>query len=178
MAPGLLFIYGVVSALLVVNALRSPKPPKHRIPPLWLPAMVASEAAGLWLLVMPVVVGVAVAVNALWHPVGTVGLALTALAWMGQAVVWRRSWTGARAVGIPVPHTGRGLRRVSSRPPSLPENIDRRTLELGPHPYSSEPLRMDLYRQVGHSQPLPLIVYVHGGGWRGGNPRQTGQALI
>jgi acetyl esterase/lipase len=33
------------------------------------------------------------------------------------------------------------------------------------------PLRLDLYRPVGKAKPLPLIVFVHGGGWSQANPR-------
>ena len=30
-------------------------------------------------------------------------------------------------------------------------------------------LRLDLYRPQSTNGPLPLIVWVHGGGWRGGS---------
>lgn len=38
------------------------------------------------------------------------------------------------------------------------------------------PLRLDLYRAEGATQPRPLVVFVHGGGWSMGNPR-TGAAF-
>lgn len=38
------------------------------------------------------------------------------------------------------------------------------------------PLRLDLYRQAapGGGRPRPLVIYVHGGGWRHGDSRTTG----
>lgn len=36
------------------------------------------------------------------------------------------------------------------------------------------PLVLDVYRPADRSSPKPLIVYVHGGGWRGGHTRQSG----
>jgi acetyl esterase/lipase len=39
------------------------------------------------------------------------------------------------------------------------------------------PLHLDLYRPVKDATPLPLIVYLHGGGWANANPR-TGAAFV
>jgi acetyl esterase/lipase len=38
------------------------------------------------------------------------------------------------------------------------------------------PLRLDIYRQAGgaDARPQPLVIYVHGGGWRRGDSRTTG----
>ncbi len=36
-----------------------------------------------------------------------------------------------------------------------------------------EPLRYDLYRPLGVSGPTPGVVFVHGGGWTGGDPSQA-----
>jgi acetyl esterase/lipase len=37
-----------------------------------------------------------------------------------------------------------------------------------------EPLRYDHYRPRGVSEPTPCVVFVHGGGWTGGDPSQAG----
>src|SRR6185369_4598236 len=37
-----------------------------------------------------------------------------------------------------------------------------------------EPLRYDFYRPLGVSGPTPGVVFVHGGGWTGGDPSQAG----
>ena len=36
------------------------------------------------------------------------------------------------------------------------------------------PLILDLYRPAERSTALPLIIYVHGGGWMNGHTRQSG----
>jgi acetyl esterase/lipase len=36
------------------------------------------------------------------------------------------------------------------------------------------PLRLDLYRVEESKQSRPLVIYVHGGGWRSGHTRQSG----
>ena len=36
------------------------------------------------------------------------------------------------------------------------------------------PLILDVYLPADRAEPKPLIVYVHGGGWRGGHTRQSG----
>jgi acetyl esterase/lipase len=41
-----------------------------------------------------------------------------------------------------------------------------------------EPLRFDHYRPLGTDEPAPCVVFVHGGGWAGGDPSQAaGNAL-
>jgi acetyl esterase/lipase len=37
-----------------------------------------------------------------------------------------------------------------------------------------EPLRYDFFRPLGVSGPTPAVVFVHGGGWTGGDPSQAG----
>jgi acetyl esterase/lipase len=37
-----------------------------------------------------------------------------------------------------------------------------------------EPLRYDHFRPLGVSGPTPCVVFVHGGGWTGGDPSQAG----
>jgi acetyl esterase/lipase len=39
---------------------------------------------------------------------------------------------------------------------------------------AGEPLRYDFYRPLGVSGPTPAVVFVHGGGWVGGDPSQAG----
>ncbi|WP_304535933.1 alpha/beta hydrolase [Sphingobium cyanobacteriorum] len=36
------------------------------------------------------------------------------------------------------------------------------------------PITLDLYRPAKAARPLPLVIYVHGGGWMGGHTRQSG----
>ncbi|MGA7272000.1 MAG: alpha/beta hydrolase [Acidimicrobiia bacterium] len=178
MVAGLLFTYGLIAVVLVVNALRSPKPPTHRLPPLWLPAMIASEAAGLWLVVVAAVTALGLAAHAWNQQLGRLGIVLLILAFSGQVAVWLRSHLGARRVGPGARHGGPLWRRLLNRPPRPADDLEFETRELAPHPHRREPLQMDLYRRVGIGRPLGLIIYVHGGGWRGGHPRQAGQLLL
>lgn len=41
-------------------------------------------------------------------------------------------------------------------------------------PSGFRPLRLDLYRQAAAGASRPLVVYVHGGGWRSGHTRHSG----
>lgn len=177
MIAGLFFTYALVALLLVVNALRPPTPPTHRLPPLWLVGMIASEAAGLWLLVLPAVTLVAALGGALDSPVGTLGLVLAVLAWIGQLEVWRRSRLGARRIAKAVSRSAPRLwvpyptRRV---PPDIRRTVERLAL----HPHRPGWLEMDIYTHAGAGSPTPLMIFVHGGGWRGGHRRQTSQPIL
>ena len=86
MIAGIYFTYGLVALLLVVNALRRPTPPTHRLPPLWLAGMIASEAAGLWVAVVPLVSLFAWWGGAFDSRVGVVGGGVAAAAWLGQLI--------------------------------------------------------------------------------------------
>ncbi len=153
MVAGLLFTYGLIAVVLVVNALRSPKPPTHRLPPLWLPAMIASEAAGLWLVVVAAVTALGLAAHAWNQQLGRLGIVLLILAFSGQVAVWLRSHLGARRVGPGARHGGPLWRRLLNRPPRPADDLEFETRELAPHPHRREPLQMDLYRRVGIGRP-------------------------
>lgn len=178
MIPGLFFTFGLVALLLVVNALRRPVPPSHRFPPLWLFGMIASEAAGTWLALMPLVTVAAVTAGALRSPVGGLGLALATVAFVGQIEVWRRGRVGARRVGPPVDLPPGRVARLLSWPRTLSPEVVRKEHVFADNPYGSSPLRLDLYRRQGTDTSLPLAVWLHGGGWRGGHRRQSGLTII
>lgn len=38
-------------------------------------------------------------------------------------------------------------------------------------------LRLDLYLPAGADKPLPLVIWIHGGGWRGGSKENPGRTL-
>ncbi len=176
MIPGLFFTYGLVALLLVVNALRRPTPPEHRLPPLWLVAMIASEAAGLWLVVMAVTAAGATALGVLESPVGVIGMAMLVVAALGQLEIWRRSRVAARRLGPMVPLPATPLHRWVAWGRSLPSDIERTRHEYAQHP--TGPLHLDLYRRHGDTAPAPVVIFVHGGSWRSGNPRQASHVTI
>lgn len=173
-----IFLFGLLAALLVVNALRRPTPPDHRLPPMWLAGVITSEASGLWVVVTPVVAASFVAAGANRSDLGKLGLGLCVLAWIGQLEVWRRSRKAVRSIGSPVDLPGGRLARVVSWSGGLPDEVVRVEHDLAPHPHRPEPLQMDLYRPRAGATPRPLIVWMHAGGWRGGSRRRGGLTLL
>lgn len=178
MIAGIYFTYALVALALVVNALRRPTPPSHRLPPLWLFGMITSEAAGLWVLVLPAVSALAFLGGALDSAVGRLGFLLAGLAWIGQLEVWRRSRSAIRRIGRPVPIPESFFGRLFGLQADPPSDVERTQHILAPHPYRPGSLEMDLYRRRHDSSPQPLLVFVHGGGWRGGHRRQTSQVTL
>lgn len=175
---GIYFTYGFVALLLVVNALRRPTPPTHRLPPLWLPAMIASEAAGLWVAVVPLASILAWWGGAFDSRVGVVGGGLAAGAWLGQLEVWRRSRAAIRRIGPPIASEGPLRQRLIGFSPDPPADVERSVVFLAPHPHREGALEMDVYRRRGSTATQPLLIFVHGGGWRGGHRRQTSQVTL
>lgn len=178
MIAGLYFTFGFTALLLVVNGLRKPTAPTHRLPPLWLFGMLASESAGFWAAVVPAVTGLAALGGALRSPVGNLGFWLSALAWLGQLEIWRRSRASSRTIGPPVELPRSLVGRAFSWPYEVDPGVDREEIQFAIDPNTGRPLSLDLYRPIEVESPLPLVIHVHGGGWQGGNPRQSGQVII
>ncbi|MBK7627838.1 MAG: alpha/beta hydrolase [Bacteroidales bacterium] len=60
-----------------------------------------------------------------------------------------------------------GLEDLINKSPEIPAEIE----EIKNIEYKNiygKSLQLDLYRLKGKSKPVPLIVFIHGGGWRGG----------
>lgn len=178
MIAGLFFTFGFTTVLLVANALRAPVSPDRRFAPLWLPAMIASEMAGVWLTLTGILAALAVVFEIDANPIGRLGLWGTGIAFLGQLIVWRRSHAGARAVGALSHQPPSLLHRTFSWPYQLPRSVTRDEVYFATNPTTGEPLRLDMYRPIEVSGPLPLIIHVHGGGWRGGHPRQASQTML
>lgn len=173
MIAGTYFTYGLVALLLAINALRRPTPPTHRLPPLWLAGMIASEVPGLWLVVVPAVSALAGLGGGLTSAVGRAGAVLAGLAWLAQLEVWRRSRASSRLIGAPVPAPSPLPTRLLGLTRSPPPDVAREVMVLAPHPHREGDLEMDVYRLRHGPSPQPLVVFVHGGGWRGGHRRQS-----
>lgn len=178
MAATAFFLYGLVALVLVVNALRRPTPPTNRFPPIWQLGMVASEAAGVWVGVVPVVTAIAVAAGALGVTLGWIGLALAGMAWLGQLEIWRRSRVSAGMIGQAVDLPVSRLARALSWPHRDPDDIEVTEHEFVTHPHRSGSLHLDLYKGRSTPGPSPLAIWVHGGGWRGGSRRRGGLTLL
>ena len=60
-----------------------------------------------------------------------------------------------------------GLEKLVNRAPEIPEDIE----EIKDIEYKNvegKSLKLDIYRSVNVTQPVPLLVFIHGGGWKGG----------
>lgn len=53
-------------------------------------------------------------------------------------------------------------------PFGLPDNVELR-LDVVYTRYGAREMRLDIYRPKGNPTPLPAVLYVHGGGWKGGS---------
>jgi acetyl esterase/lipase len=173
MSGALLFTYAALATILTINALRRPAPADARLPPLWLPAMVASELAPAWIAMRLVVAAVLVATGATENGVGRAGLALLGFSVVLHACVLLRDARAVRRLDppptAPVPSTFR--ERLLGRPVPLPDGV---VVERGV-PYHGE-LTLDVTRRPGTTH-APAFVYVHGGSWTGGAP-DTASAVI
>jgi acetyl esterase/lipase len=169
----LLFVYASVALILSINALRRPSPPGSRFPPLWLPAMITSELAPLWVAVRVSVLAAAVAAGALDRRLGRVGSFVLAVAAALQAVlVWRRM-RAARSIESEIPSPAPGpAERVFGRPVRLPGAVE----HLPRIAYDGH-CTVDLWRPA-ESIHGGALLYLHGGGWTGGAPGQTEQVLV
>jgi acetyl esterase/lipase len=171
--PGLLFTYGLVSVLMSINALRRPAPPTHRLPPLWLPAMIVNELAPLFLVSRAVVAAAAVGLGGLEHPLGAVGFWMVIAAELALIPVFLRTRRAVAQVRPlkPVPATSVRERALGGRRFGA-------DIEMIPEVRFHDQLTLELYRRRGNAGPAPTLVFVHGGSWKGGDPNKTTRALI
>ena len=167
MISAVFFTWFFAACLWTVNALRRPVPPHRGFPPLWLPGMIVSELAPLFLVARLLVAGLFVAAGALDRPVGVAGLALLALSEIGALVLIVRTIRGASATGhSPSPLT---LFQVVE---GAPGGIEHR-VEV---PYWDE-LTLDIYAPDG-PRAGPALVYVHPGSWMRGRPGRQARSLF
>lgn len=173
MIPAVLFVYAAVALILSINALRRPAPPGSRFPPLWLPAMITSEMAPLWVAVRLSVLAVAIMADALDHPLGRTGALVLVVATILQVAIVERRRRAARAIepAVPIPEPG-PVERIFGRPVRLPADV-----EHLPHVSYHSDCTVDLWRPRDRAHGGALL-YVHGGGWTGGAPGQTEQLLV
>ncbi|WP_313801729.1 alpha/beta hydrolase [Sphingobium sp.] len=100
--------------------------------------------------------------------------------WIGTALAFIIA-TGMLAGSAPAQ-----IARLATGPePALGDPLPERILPLANGvnvsadiPYSTiagyRPITLDLYRPAKAAGPLPLVIYVHGGGWMAGHTRQSG----
>jgi acetyl esterase/lipase len=170
-----LFLAGGISVPVVWNAARPVVDPTRRYSPLWLPAMVISELAPLWLVVNGLALALGVIGGGLGHGIGRVGAALLVISIVMLVWVLVRTVIGVRRLrrrvdGVVLPARGSG--RWRGRPVPTPPGV-REHHDIDWH----AGLTLDLIRPDDDRRELPVCVYVHGGGWTGGDPQRQARDL-
>jgi len=173
MSSAFLFIYALVALLSTINALRRPSPPSARFPALWLPAVLVAEIPWFWFLLRIFVGGAFAAVGAHQLPIGRVGMLILASSQVLQLDLIRRAGASARAVSAERAAAA-WWEKLTGWPYRIPKDIERiAEIEYGAG------LTLDVYRpRDPGDQPLPCLVYVHGGSWGGGDPRRVFRTVV
>lgn len=170
-----LFLAGIVSLPIVWNAAKPVIDPTRRYSPWWLPAMVVTETAPLWLALHVGVIAVGVVGGGLDSALGIVGAALLAVSSVLLVWVLTRTAIGVRRLRRHVSgaiHRARGPGRWRGRPIPTPPGVREQ------HSIAWRgPLTLDLTRPDDTRRELPVVVYVHGGGWTGGDPQRQARDL-
>ena len=167
MISAIFFTWFFVACLWTANALRRPVPPGKRLPPLWLPGMIVSELAPIYLLLRAGICTAFLALGAADSDVGRAGVALFALSEVGLIPLITRSVRSAAATGHPPSLLT--LLKVTER---LPRGV-RHTAEV---PYWDS-LTLDVYSR-SDTEHAPTLVYVHPGSWMRGRPGRQARALF
>jgi acetyl esterase/lipase len=171
----MLLFGGMAGAFAAWNAAKPVVDPTRRYSPAWLPAMVVGELAPFWIAVQAVVLVLGLSLGGWSNWGGRVGVVLLGLAIVLLSWVIVRTRLGVRrlrphVVG-PV-HPAHWPASVFGRPVPTPSGVQER------HgiPWSSD-LTLDLVRPDDGRRDLPVVVYVHGGGWTNGDPQRQARDL-
>jgi acetyl esterase/lipase len=174
-AAVVLVFSGVLALAATWNAARPLIDPTRRYSSSWLPAMVVAELAPWWLSVHAVVLVLGLAAGAWQHTVGRVGVGFLGLSIVLLVWIIVRSSIGVRKLRRLVVgrvHPARGKARLIGRPvPTPPGVTEQHGIEwLGD-------LTLDLIGPETPGSQRPVLVYVHGGGWTGGDPQRQARDL-
>ncbi|MGI9648040.1 MAG: alpha/beta hydrolase fold domain-containing protein [Acidimicrobiia bacterium] len=175
MLAALFLVGSLIGALFTVNGLRRRA--------LWLPALVTSELALHHLLWQAVLVAFFVWGGVLDGSVGRIAMGITLASWFGLVVMiyWgerakpvMQAALGGMARGVtpgPAPTIG-DLIRARARLPGGVEAVT--NLSYGPDPSHVLDLHLPEDRSVSH----PVLVQIHGGGWRRGYKEREARPLV
>jgi acetyl esterase/lipase len=171
----LLVAAGPVGLAATWNAARPLVDPTRRYSKSWLPAMVVAELAPFWLLVHGLVLtaGLLLGGGSRWP--GRFGVALLGFSIVLLCWIIVRSLIGVRRLrrmveGVVQP--ARGAARLVGRPVPTPAGIEEEhRIEWRPG------LTLDVVHAAGRRGHGPVMVYVHGGGWTGGDPQRQARDL-
>lgn len=163
----LFFVWFLVALAWTLNALRRPVPPGQRFPPLWLPGMLVSELAPVYLLVRAFMAASFIVVGAHQNPVGRMALGLFVLSELGLLVLMLRTIRSARATG----HSPSLLTlfRVWERRPA--------GVDVATEVHYWNGLTLDVYARPG-MVGAPALLYLHPGSWMRGKPGRQARPLL
>lgn len=175
LAAVLLLFAGLVGLLASWNAVRPLIDPTRWYSPSWLPAMVITELAPLWLLVHSAALAVGLALGGWSNLGGRIGAwmvvaSMVLLAWI--VVRTRLSVRRLRRRVEGVVHGVTGRANLTGLPVPTPQGV---TEILGIEWQAG--LTCDITRPSGDVRGLPVVVYLHGGGWTGGDPQRQGRDM-
>lgn len=183
-AAAFFFFIGLLGFLNALNALRisTPQTPPLRRP-LWIPMLITAELVPLRIVLRVIVGGFLIWAGALDYQAGRIALWLTVATWGVYVLLVKRSFATRQSmraalssVGIAAGGNGRidWPRALVAWPWRVPGHVERiEDVEYAPG------LRLDLYRPRSVSlDSAPMLLQVHGGGWRGGNRRQQARPLM
>ena len=186
MVSALYFVLSLLGLIGAVNAVRPPlvdASPHFR--PMWLPVMLTTETVPLRLAWRLLLTLAAWALGGLDSLVGRIGLAMTVAAVVLLVVTLTRGLQAgpvmrAALAGIGVDHDPRRAvhwwRAVAAYPYRVLADVEHLAgIEYAPG------LFLDVYRSAGRepgASPVAAVVNIHGGGWHGGNRRQSARPLL
>ena len=177
------FFVSVLGLAGALNALRSMAPGKHPVRrPLWIPMLITAELVPLRVLSRAIFGGLFIWAGALDFRAGRIALWLTLATWAVYVLLLRRSFATRRSLATTLSNAAIAMsepyidwRRVlPAWPWRVPSDVDRvDDVEYAPD------LHLDLYRPASATlTKAPILLQVHGGGWRGGNRRQQARPLM
>jgi acetyl esterase/lipase len=172
----ILLFGGLVGLLGAWNAARPVLHPTRRYSPFWLPAMVFTELAPFWLLCNVAGLAAGLLLGGWDNPAGRAGALLVVLTTVLLLYLMARSALAVRRLRPLVDgviHPARGRARLVGRPVPTPSGVDEQ------HRIPWRPgLTLDLVRPAPPvAAAAPVFVYVHGGGWTGGDPQHQARDL-
>jgi acetyl esterase/lipase len=166
---------GLVGSISSWNAARPLIDSTRWYSPSWLPGMVVTELAPFWLIVHAVVVSIGLLLGGWANLGGRIGVALIGLSMLLLSWIIGRTMRSVRRlrglVSGPI-HRSSGLARLIGIPVVTPPGVSEiHGIEWGPG------LTLDLIRPDDERRDLPVTVYVHGGGWTGGDPQRQAREM-
>ena len=166
---------GLVGLLGSWNAARPLIDPTRWYSPSWLPAMVTTELAPFWFIVHGAVLAIGGGLGGWGNLGGAIGgwllvASMVFLLWIMAGTAWSVRTMRRRLTGPVLRVAGRA--NLIGRPIPTPPGV---TEQLGVEWRSG--LTSDITRPAGDERRLPVMVYVHGGGWTGGDPQRQARDM-